>query len=56
LIESQTIVTQFGTESPVIDMLSPEEEKLVALAASIIVDKTIKQAYEESNTIPAFQQ
>ena len=41
---------------PVVDMLSPEEEKLVALIAQIIVDQTLKQAHEESHTIPPVQQ
>jgi hypothetical protein len=30
---------------------SPEEEKLIALIASIAVDQTIKQAYEESDSL-----
>jgi hypothetical protein len=32
-------------------LLSAEEEKLIALIASIAVDQTIKQAYEESDSL-----
>ena len=35
--------------------LTPEEENLVALFATIIVDATLKQAYEESYNLPAIQ-
>ncbi|MEP7375565.1 MAG: hypothetical protein ABI675_19630 [Chitinophagaceae bacterium] len=53
-ISSLTIVP--APSSPVIDMLSPEEEKLVALIATITVELTLKQVYEESDQVLAIQQ
>ena len=36
-------------------LLSPAEEKLVALVANLIVDKTIERANEKGNTLPPLQ-
>ncbi len=36
-------------------MLTPEEEKLVALVASIVVEATLKKNYEKRYQVPAVQ-
>ena len=36
-------------------LLSPQEENLVALIATVIVDNTLKKVYEEGNSLPPFQ-
>jgi hypothetical protein len=41
--------------APVKPLLTPEEEKLIALIASIAVDQTLKQAYEKSNSLSEVQ-
>jgi hypothetical protein len=43
-------------QAPVKDLLSPEEENLVNLIATILVDDTLNQANEESDMLPALQQ
>jgi hypothetical protein len=35
-------------DAPVVTMLSPEQEKLVALVSSVIVTQTLNTVYEES--------
>jgi len=43
--------------APVHEMLTPEEESLVALASHIITQKTIEQlSYEQSHQVPEVQQ
>jgi len=43
--------------APVHEMLTPEEESLVALASLIITQTTIEQLqHEQSHTVPALQQ
>lgn len=42
-----------SSQAPVKPLLSPEEEILVALIANIIVDQTLKQAYEKSDPLSA---
>ncbi len=39
-------------QSPVKQMLSPQEQKLSKLIAQIIVNSTIKLANEKGNTLP----
>lgn len=34
-------------------LLTPEEEKLIALIANIVVDQTLKQAYEQGDSLSA---
>lgn len=42
--------------APVIEMLSPEEQSLVALFSHIIVEATLIQLQHESNQVPTLQQ
>jgi len=53
----KTKATILPFSSPVKQMLSEEEKKLVHLLASIVVDHTLKQQHEikESYSIPAYQ-
>jgi hypothetical protein len=44
-------VVPASNQAPVKPLLSPEEEKLIALIANIAVDHTLSQAYEESNSL-----
>jgi hypothetical protein len=56
--KTATILPVTTDPSPlkVIPLLSPEEEKLIALIANIAVDHTLKQAYEKSDSLSSFQQ
>jgi hypothetical protein len=44
-----------SSQAPVKPLLSPEEEKLIALIANIAVDHTLRKAYEESNSLSPLQ-
>jgi hypothetical protein len=45
-----------SSTAPVNKLLTVEEQNLVALLSNIIVDLTLKQAYEESDQVPEIQQ
>lgn len=44
-----------SSQAQVKQLLSPEDEKLIDLIASILVDHTLKQAYEESDSLSPVQ-
>jgi hypothetical protein len=48
-------ILPINAAAPVVEMLSPEEEKLVHLLSTLVVEETLKQAYEESDSLPAVQ-
>ena len=50
--DNTTIVNM---QPPVKEMLTPAEEKLIALLAQFIADITLKQVYEKRNSVPAVQ-
>ena len=45
-----------NTNTPIIRMLSVEEERLVSLFSNIIVSTTLKELYEKRNTLPEILQ